>query len=249
VTWSADSQQRWDALRREGSAFREAVGAAELGSPVPSCPDWTLEQLVAHLGGEHRTAIAAIGGRGAAPDHVDVPPLTGGELLEWWDEGYADLLDLLGSADADAPAWNPYVAARTAGFWFRRQAVETALHRWDAQLAATGLTEPLHRTIAADGVDEVLTVFLPSGRGTGPHDRFGLLRLFPDDIEASWTVRVRGAAVSVLDTHTVLDPGPHPPVEAHGPASDLLLVVWGRIGVDVLTVNGDPALISALRVG
>src|SRR3712207_7465665 len=39
------------------------------------------------------------------------------------------------AADPAAPTWS-FTTDRTAGFWVRRQALETAVHRWDAQHAA-----------------------------------------------------------------------------------------------------------------
>ena len=39
----------------EGAAFRAAVGQdGALASPVPSCPDWTVQDLVQHLGWIYR---------------------------------------------------------------------------------------------------------------------------------------------------------------------------------------------------
>ena len=55
-----------------------------------------------------------------------------------------------------------FAGPTTAAFWFRRQAHETAVHRWDAQRAATpSSVDPIDATLAADGVDEWLEVFVP----------------------------------------------------------------------------------------
>jgi hypothetical protein len=69
------------------------------------------------------------------------------------------------------------------------------------------------------------------------------------DTGTEWAVRVRGTAVSVLDTETVLDPGPGAQAAAAGTASDVLLALWGRVPFDVLGVEGDPVLLEALRTG
>src|SRR5438445_7600877 len=39
------------ALRADGPAFRAAVAQAAPDAPVPSCPEWTVAQLVGHLTG------------------------------------------------------------------------------------------------------------------------------------------------------------------------------------------------------
>ena len=49
---------------------------------------------------------------------------------------------------------------RTASFWQRRMPHETTLHAWDAA-RALGYADPLDRELAADGVDEVVTIFVP----------------------------------------------------------------------------------------
>src|ERR671938_68607 len=57
--------------------------------------------------------------------------------------------------DPGLPAWNPAPQAKRVEYWYRRMAHETALHRWDAQMAV-GLGEPIEAKLAADGVTEVL---------------------------------------------------------------------------------------------
>jgi hypothetical protein len=125
---------------------------------------------------------------------------------------------------------------------------ETAVHRWDAQSAA-GLPQPVDPSLASDGVAEVLEVFLPGGRRKGPEDAEGVVRLVATDTGADWTVRVRSTDIAVLDTDTVLDTGPGAQSAAAGTASDLLLALWGRVQFDVLQLEGDPHLLSALRTG
>ena len=46
-----------DALRTQGELMALAAGAgAGPDDPVPSCPEWTVRDLVRHLGGVHRWA-------------------------------------------------------------------------------------------------------------------------------------------------------------------------------------------------
>jgi uncharacterized protein (TIGR03083 family) len=238
-------------LRADGAAFRAAVGQEDtLGLPVPSCPGWTVEDLVHHLGGVY-LFVTSFASRGvtSAPERPDrgVPP--GVDALAWWDERYANLVTLLDGLDPDLPAWNWAPQPKRAEFWHRRMAHETAVHRWDAQMAV-GLSEPIEAKLAADGITEVIDSWLPSGRRRGPLDRYGVVALSATDVEEVWDVRLRGEGVALLDTDTLLDDDDHHErAVATGTASDLLLALWGRVPFDVLDVAGDESLLESLRTG
>lgn len=241
-------------LRAEGAAFRRTIGReGAFAAEVPSCPGWTLEHLARHLGAVY-SWVHSHANRGVStpPDNrrstIDEAP-TGAALLPWWDERYASLLALLDALDPDLPAWNWAPRAKVAEFWHRRMAHETAIHRWDAQMAI-GRAEPVEAKLAADGVTEVLDTWLPGGRRQGPLDRYGMVALHAVDVEQVWHVRVRGEGLALLDTDTLLDDDDlHERAVATGSASDLLLALWGRIPFDTLDISGDPTLLPALRTG
>jgi uncharacterized protein (TIGR03083 family) len=237
------------AVRREGAAFLTTARGADLTAPVPPCPKWTVWDLVRHLGVVyHWQRTHFVRGETTEPTHDRTTAPEGEAVYDWFAGQHAAVLDSLAGLDPQTPAWNWSVRPENAAFWFRRMAHETAVHRWDAQSAA-GLPQPVEPVLAADGVSEVLEVFLPGGRRQGPEDRDGVVRLVATDTGQAWTVRVRGTAVSVLDTDTVFDPGPGAQAAAAGTASDVLLALWGRVPFDVLGVEGDPALLAALRTG
>jgi uncharacterized protein (TIGR03083 family) len=239
-------------LRADGAAFRAAVNQdGILGAPVPSCPGWTVEDLVRHLAGSYQWVARHVS-RGAIdhpgqPDHGGAP--TGPAVLAWWDEHYAKLLKVLDWIDPTLPAWNWAPQTKKAEFWHRRMAHETAVHRWDAQMAV-GLSEPIEAKLAADGITEVLDTWLPAGRRRGPLDRHGVVALRATDVAEVWNVRLRGEGVALLDTDTLLDHDHHNErATAIGTASDLLLALYGRVAFDVLDVVGDESLLAALRTG
>ena len=240
-------------LAHDGTAFRDAARSADLDAHVPSCPDWALADLVAHLGTVYAYVCSHVS-RGV----TDPPPVrlaefpssapAGPAVLDWFDERFAELGTVLENLDGDLPAWNWGPRPKVASFWQRRMAHETAVHRWDAQTAA-GLPEPLDPKLAVDGVTEVFDTWLPAGRRRGRTDVTGLAHLVATDAGYDWHVRLRGQGVALLAADTMLREDRSPHVETTGTASDLNLALYGRIGFDLLDSTGDPTLLDALRTG
>lgn len=238
------------ALRGEGPAFRAALAEAAPDAPVPSCPDWTVTDLVHYLGSYYGWVASVV-----APGSIERPaPLAqqdglpvGSAAIDWWQQQFDRLINLLDGVDADWPAWNWAPQANKAAFWHRRVAQETVLRRWDAQTAIVSV-EPIEAKLAADGVSEVLDTWLPAGRRFASEPRHGVAQLVAVDADQEWYLRLRGEGVALLDTDTILDSDdPHARLHAAGSASDLLLALWGRVGFDVLEVTGDETLLTALR--
>ncbi len=254
------SKELWLAsLRADGPAMRVAFEHAS-GSPsglsteVPSCPDWTVLDLIHHLGTQYRRVRSHVSrGVTSRPEsHGEPTPEqlpTGTAAIQWWEDEFQQLVDLLDKLDVQLPAWNWAPQAKQAGFWHRRMAHENAVHRWDAQ-TAVGQVEPIEAKLAADGVAEVLDTLLPAGRRRGPTDRTGGMQLVATDPAHTWFVRLRGEGVALLDTDTWLDHDDHHPrALARGTASDLVLALFGRVPFDVLEISGETALLAALRTG
>jgi uncharacterized protein (TIGR03083 family) len=240
------------ALRADGPAFRAAVSEAPPDTPVLSCPEWTVTDLVHHLGSVYAWVRSFVD-RGV----TDPPPRseqatelpTGPAAIEWWQQEFEQLMVLLDGIDPELPAWNWAPQPKKAGFWHRRMAHETAVHRWDAQMAIA-VGEPIEAKLAADGVSEVLDTWLPAGRRTTPKEWHGVVQIVAVDAAQEWYLRLRGEGVALLDTDTILDTDEHHArVYAAGTASDLLLALYGRIGLDVLDVAGDANLLDGLRTG
>ncbi len=106
-----------------------------------------------------------------------------GELADWSLEGLDALIVAL--ADQGHPCWT-LAGLATAGWWGRRQALETVVHRVDAE-RVLGPASPVDPALAADGVAEVLVVLHPPqlrlGRAVAP---VAALRLTADDGTGSW---------------------------------------------------------------
>lgn len=221
--------QRTDLLASlEGSTstFAQLLGCSDLARPVAACPEWRVLDLAHHLGNVHRWALAATRSDGPPPFVEDAPGP--GEVGSWYAGAAADLLDRLRAADPDEPCWHFGAPPRRVGWWVRRQAHETAVHLWDAQ-QALGTAPALPPELAADAVDEALDVLVPR--------QLRLERTPP----VSAPVRLV-ATDAPLDR--VLGAG-EPAATITGTASDLLLLLWGRVPLDRLAVDGDAPVLPA----
>lgn len=243
------------ALRADGAAFLAAVSEpGALSRRVPSCPDWAVGELTRHLGGFYQRIRLHAGSAGAdekwppltVPD--DAPAADDEAVVTWFGEQLSRIQAHLEELDPDLPTWNWAPRARVASFWHRRAAHETAVHRWDAQVAIR-LPEPIETKLAGDTIAEALDTFLPGGRRRIDAASHGLVHLTATDVGTQWYVRLRGAGVSLLDTDTLLDPETQQArASASGSASDLALALWGRVPFDVVETSGDLDLLNAVTI-
>lgn len=225
-------------LRADADAL-VAGAAGALDRDVPTCPGWTVERLVGHVGRVHRWTAGWVRS-GAAPEVERAP--AGPAVLDWTRQGTAELVDALESLDADAPV-DTWAGMQPAVFWPRRMAIETAVHRYDRQLA-TGDPSPIATDLAVDGVDEMFAVVLPQRDTSGLPDA-GTIHLHatdPDLGEAGeWLVTLGDEGLTVEHAHAKGD------VAVRGPASDLFLLLWNRVDASGLQVFGDAGLLDRWR--
>src|SRR5687767_7014823 len=123
------------ALLADSAALAEAARLG-LDAPVPSCPGWSVADLVEHTGRVHRSVTRRVRNleteRHPAAD-IALPPRP--ELAGWFQSGADALARVLEAAQPDAQVWNWSVTPNLAAFWWRRMAQETAVHRWDGEAA------------------------------------------------------------------------------------------------------------------
>jgi uncharacterized protein (TIGR03083 family) len=238
-----------DRLAAEGPALADAADRAGLDAPVPTCPEWTVRDLVLHTGNVHRwAALFVTTGRKADLDDAEaadffapVPPDE--ELTGWYRDAHAAIVDALRTAPPDLDCWYFLRAPSPLAFWARRQAHETAIHRVDAQAAASP-TEPTETgaDFAADGIDELLTCFYARPRSRLRSDDPRSLAVVATDVAAAWTFDI-GPDRNTARTGT--DDDAHCRLE--GRANDLYLALWNRRGFDGLDVRGDRSVLDLWR--
>ncbi|MEY2433797.1 MAG: hypothetical protein QOC92_3522 [Acidimicrobiaceae bacterium] len=227
------------AVERETAAAVQAFRVGDMGTIVPTCPDWTLRDLAKHVGeftGLWTHVLCEGTGREKTP-YSDIPGRDE-EVADW----YAGLASrLLGELRATPPAtevWTWSEEDKTARFTARRCAHELAIHRFDAQ-TASGSQQPVDALLAADGIDEMFMMIRAwsderegSGRSLHLHGAEGdewVITLNPDNVDVRFehgpADLTLSGAVSDLEL-TLLQRPPIGPVAKGG--DDEALAAWYR---------------------
>jgi uncharacterized protein (TIGR03083 family) len=228
------------AVRREGEAI---VAAGRLGTDVavPTAGDWTLADLLRHVGTIYARVARILTERLTESPGADPQPAADLDPVNWVRDELDELVEALSSTDPDTPVWNWSTQPDVAAFWARRMTHESTIHRWDAQRAHE-LTQPIETDLAHDGLDELVDVILPR---IAVRDRVELpaaTYLFTaTDEGTSWPVRLGEDGVQRLEV------AKDPDVRVRGTSSGLLLAMYNRIPWTwtSLEVEGDAALLDA----
>jgi uncharacterized protein (TIGR03083 family) len=236
------------------AGLAEILAEHDQSLPIPTCPEWTLRQLVTHVGRAHRWAAEITRTRSAAfIPFRDVPdgklPDDRAEQRAWLRAGAARIVDAVREADSDL-VWS-FTGPAPAGFWIRRMVHETLVHRADAQLATGAEPEPvIDAAVAADAIDEWLSLLaggilgnadertkvLPAGAGLHIHSTDDGL-----SGRGEWMIRNDASGLTVELGHDKGD------AALTGPAASVLLVLMRRRPVSnpAVTVYGDSAVVDA----
>lgn len=235
-------------LRDDGELLADA--AAQAGDvQVPTCPEWTVRDLVLHVGQVHRWAAATVAGPiGARADQEELAravaeaPSAFDDLVAWFRDGHGALVEALRAADPDADSWHFLPAPSGTAFWARRQAHETAIHRVGAEHVA-GQLSGFDAAFAVDGLDELLLGFMDRPGGRLRADQPCSLVLQATDTHDGWTVRIEP------DGRVVTREAGDGDCIVKGPAAVLYVVLWNRLPFDALDIKGDRAVIDLWRSG
>lgn len=245
-------------LDRESRRFNEVLAGVAPNIPVPTCPEWTAADLVWHL-----TEVQWFWGSIASGPILDAKEVERADADKpVRPEDYQELLALFGSsrerlaaaiADGpdDTPLWS-WAEEQTLGFTRRRQAHEALIHRVDAELTAGIPVQPLDPALAADGVDEVLTVMwgdVPEWANIAPSDN--VIAVETLDTGHAWLVRLgqfTGTSPSSGRSYDepaseLLEVGEaEPAAKVTGSASDLDQWLWNRGNRGITRSGSDTAL-------
>ncbi|WP_420450996.1 maleylpyruvate isomerase N-terminal domain-containing protein [Ilumatobacter sp.] len=234
-------------IEDDTSRIAASVTTGDLRAPVAACPGWDVRELAVHVGTIHRWATEAV--RTAGPPesgaiHRPERDAPAEELGAWLRLGSGLLCDALRAASPQDPSWHPFPYAQTIAFWPRRQMVETAMHRWDTEVATAGASD-LEPSVAVVGIAEYFELGLPrvlDRSGTEAPSASMHVHCTDDalpDGAGEWFVSSEDGVLRVEEAHRRGD------CALRGCASDLLLVLMGRRDRGVLDVAGDPTAASA----
>jgi len=221
--------------------------------PIPTCPEWTLRQLVTHVGRAHRWAAEIT--RTRSDTFIPFREVPDGKLPDdraeqctWLRDGAARIVDAVQEAGSDL-VWS-FAGPAPASFWIRRMAHETLVHGADAQLAAGAEPEPLIESdVAADAIDEWLMLLTLGILGSADERTKALpagvvLHIHATDDglggRGEWIIRHDAGGLAVEPGHSKGD------AALTGPAASLLLVLMRRRPVSdpAVTVYGDGAVVD-----
>lgn len=228
------------ALLAENAAFAGLFRDADLSTPVPTCPGWTLDQLMRHVGRGDRWCAQIVAERSTEPiDPREVaggkPPADRGEAIAWLHDGARMLIDAVDVSGAQTPVWT-FLGPRPAQWWIRRRLHETAVHRADAALAL-GVDFVIEPNTASDAITEYLERVViraaeaieagadpPLGEGQSVH-------LHATDADGEWTIAAATGGITVDRGHGKAS------VALRGPARDLLLALVRRGDAEDLALD------------
>lgn len=243
-------QDRWEhELPARTELLAGVVGAADPQLPVPTCPEWTIARLAAHVGGSQRWVRTIVATRATEVVRLrDVPgrraPEDPAALPDWLRAGAADLVASVRDAGAGTPVWS-WTGRGTAGFWLRRMTHEAVIHSADAALAV-GAPVDLAPELAADGLTEwleilprIVTAELDSVQ---PLELGRSLHLHATDhglgTAGEWFLRGTARGFDWEHGHARAD------TAVRGTAADLLLLIMRRLPAERVEVLGDPAVLD-----
>ncbi len=241
-----ESQRLRDCLEADFRRLRDVGAGAHPGAEVPSCPGWTMADLLRHVGQVYLDKVECMR-LGRSPDSWPPPGLDDEPPLELLDRSYAALTAEFDARRPQDRVFTWYEPDQSVAFWIRRMAQETVIHRVDAELAAGQPVSGIPGDLAADGIDELLVAFVQYGTTNWPEEFAGILKPAGDRLAGvvtpgrSWLLRLTSRDVRVA--------GPaagSPAAAVEGAPADVLLWLWGRGGEGAATM-GDQDTIILLR--
>ncbi len=226
-----------DAIRENVTLLVDAAELAGLAAAVPTCPGWTVDDLLVHVASEAYARIV----RSHSTERPDasvfsaIPP-PGDRFQRARDFGH-DLADALEETPEDTPVWT-FAGPGTAAYWARRGAHEMVIHRCDAEIA-NGSLGPIDADLAADGVDEFFDLARDrlASRLTGHGET---LHFHCTDRDVEWLATLTPKGLALRPEHAKGD------VAVRAPADVMMLLLWHREPGDglELEVFGDVELLE-----
>lgn len=234
-------QQYFEIIDADTERLLEVAGRG-LEAAVPSCPGWTVADVVSHVAMvyEHKVRVMA---DNAFPDPWPPADFADRPALEFLREAKTDLFDEFARHETTDETTTFSSDDSTIGFWARRMALEITVHRLDAELAHDAAT-PVSAELAVDGVDEILRVMLAGpwwdGMVDTAHPIDAVVAVETDGHR--WLCDVTARRISVRD-HAATPPA----VTISGDPEAVFQWLWGRAGDERVMLDGDRHVTADIR--
>jgi uncharacterized protein (TIGR03083 family) len=230
-----DAAAHVEAVERESATFAGVLATGPLDAVVPTCPDWALADLGAHVGnvlGVWSHVLCEATGR-PKPPLGEAP--ADGDLATWFQRCAGALVEELRATPPDVEVWSWMPENGSPAFVARRMAHEVAVHRVDAQLAV-GAADPIDAVLAADGIEEVLLI---ASQQEPPVGEGQTLHLHGTDRGDEWLLTLGEDGLGVERRHGKGD------LALRGAVSDLELVLYQRPPSGPVEHLGDDEVLAA----
>ena len=246
-----DTSAYLNGVVEQTSTLADWVDGKDASAPVPTCPEWTLGDLVDHVGAVQRMVTMLVGERMSEPSSAYeryVPgPTDSAQWRAWLNDGAAEAKQAFESVTDDTQVWDPSGDEAGVPFWSRRLFGEACVHRADAASAldvryelppetAVGAVGDWLENMTSQGYWENREGYADAMRGNGQ-----TLHFHATDAPGEWLARREPDRVVLERTHAEAD------ITVSGPAADLLLVLSRRrpLGeASSLELRGDRALLD-----
>ncbi|MEN9643977.1 MAG: hypothetical protein RL238_646 [Actinomycetota bacterium] len=212
----------------EHAAFLAACERAGTSTPVPSCPGWSVGDLLYHLYEVQYLWNRVTSERRENFDAMKMPARPADDALIGLVRGeHVGYAAMLAAFPTDTPI-STWTGPQQLSWLIRRMTQEIAVHRVDAELAA-GTAAPIDAALASDGIDEFLEFFLNTHHGAVG----GSVHIHCTDVAGEWTIREGADGFEVTREHAKGD------CAIRGAAHDILLALWRRAPLSACDVVGD----------
>lgn len=247
-----DIDDHIDTLLGEGARIVIAGGELTPNAPVPTCPGWTVRDLMHHLGSIHRLTVdALVNSRSTFPSERELVDIVGplpqdDDLVAWIRSGLHQLINSFKDAPTNVECVQLFPGTTALDFWVRRQAHETTIHRVDVESARGDEISHVNRSFAADGIDELLCGFhsrTDSGVRSSIPSSIQIRATDPEANGESWFVHLSDTQPPLV-TRSALRPAD---CTVSGPLELLYLALWNRLPFTDLEVDGNRTLLQLWR--
>ncbi|OLF16857.1 maleylpyruvate isomerase N-terminal domain-containing protein [Actinophytocola xanthii] len=241
----ADYGRLLEVLDVEGDLLASSAGGADPALAVPNAPGMTLGGTVRHVGSVYRMVVAWVRAGGHQPTRWQRAPEDGQTLEDYLRTGHRALVEQLAEHDPEEACSTWWPLHQAYGFWYRRMAHESTIHRIDVQQAAAGMTVgAISEDVALDGVDEILSLWFTHRLGV-----LGVANSWRGQVAVvaggqQWIASMSAGGTSAwragedeiegVDASVTSDP------------TGMFLWLWGRRPIRAVTPAGDRAGIAQL---